>query len=136
MWFQVCDKIAMLVSKITLRKVQKTTTIKNIKCKMQKSRCFLGGRGQAIRKRWNSGTTFRGPKGFVRPTSYINDSRIGTYVLLLGIRYYVLLTRVKLDGVGPVDNRLTTDQRHHFVQQENFTFFSKIAVTLEQLTQF
>ena len=37
----------------------------------------------------------------------------------------------KLDGVCPVDNRPSTDQLHHFVQQEKFTFCSKIVATLE-----
>ena len=37
----------------------------------------------------------------------------------------------KLDGVGPVDNRPSTDSLHHFIQKEIFTCFSKIAVTLK-----
>ena len=68
MWFQVCDKIAMLVSKITLRKVQKTTTIKKHKIVgrywVKRAGIFLGGRGQAIRKRWNAGNNVPRPKGF------------------------------------------------------------------------
>ena len=43
---------------------------------------------------------------------------------------------LKLNGVGPVDNRPSTDQLQHFVQQEKFTFFSKIVLTLGPVMRF
>ena len=42
----------------------------------------------------------------------------------------------KLVGVGPVDNRPSTDQLHHFVQQEKFPYSAKIAITFEPVLQF
>ena len=40
--------------------------------------------------------------------------------------YFFVEIFQKLYGVGPVHNRPSTNQLHHFVQQEKFTFFSQI----------
>ena len=39
---------------------------------------------------------------------------------------------LKLDGVGPVDNRPSTDQLHHFVQQDKSTNSAKLPLLLNQ----
>ena len=36
---------------------------------------------------------------------------------------YATITTMKLDGVGPVDNRPSTDQLHHFIQILKRNFF-------------
>ena len=42
----------------------------------------------------------------------------GKYSELLLTKIFSLLFTYKLDGVGPVDNRPSTDQLHHFVEKK------------------
>ena len=42
-------------------------------------------------------------------------------------------TTFKLDGVGPIDNRPSTDLLQHFVQKVKFTFFRKIEPVMQFL---
>ena len=43
--------------------------------------------------------------------------KIHTHHSPLGLLHYKNKTKTKLDGVGPVDNRPSTNKLHHFVQK-------------------